>query len=426
VTGGGSVTNASAWVAVYAPNGTPADGALTGTWNITGVAPGDYILRLYHYSTWETTLQATTVWTSTYFYGGSAPPPANQPPGIAWTGAPGSVAHGQAYTISAHGNDADGNLAQVNIWKDGQPFALAGGGNGTDGDSSNPSTDAGPQTITFTAQAVDSTGATSAVIMQTVTVAAPPPAQYTLITTAVTGGSVSPGGTYNAGTVVTVTATPDGTHDFAGWSGDAGGTGNPINLLIDTNKSVQANFSPKVFALTTSATTGGNVTPGGTYPYGSSVTVSATPDATHRFIGWAGDASGSAPSVLVTLTSPLNVQAVFTDKTAQTITFPSPGNQPVGGPASNLGGSASSGLPVTYTILSGPATVTGNQLQVTGPGTVTVQASQPGDATYLPAANVNQTFNTVAAAFLKYRPAGRTLLQDRKSTGSAPFVLEKP
>lgn len=535
---GGSVDGVTSSISRFSPNGTPADGSLAGTWHLTGLAPGTYTLRLWSYETYDTLLSATTVFTDTSFNGGSTPPAPNSPPSISWTSAPATAGHGQTYTITAHAHDDNGNLTQVNVWKNGQPFALAGGGNGTDGDSGNPSTDSGPQTITFTAQAVDSDGATSPLITHVITidppantppsvtllspgtqtitagatltisshatdpdgnitghnldiqrpagdwnfqggfatgepyqggpvgsgadstrsanfiftdvgtyyvrsaandgsgwvqsatvaitVVAPPPVQYSLVTSAGPGGTVSSGGTYNAGTVVTVTATPDGTHDFAGWSGDAGGTSNPVSLLIDSNKTVQANFSPKVFALTTSATTGGSVTPGGSYPYGTSVTVSATPDAAHQFIGWAGDASGTAPSILLTLTSPLNVQAVFTDKTAQTITFPSPGNQPVGGPAFTLGGSASSGLPITYTVLSGPATISGDQLTITGPGSVTVQASQPGDATYLPAANVTQTFNAVAAALLKYRPAGRTLLQNSKSPGTAPFVLEKP
>lgn len=465
-------------------------------------------------------------------------PAANQAPSIVWTATPGNAATAQAYTVSARGHDDDGNLTQVNIWKNGQPFSFAGGGNGTDGDSSNPSTDTGSQTITFTAQAVDAAGATSPVITQvvtinapvntpptvtllspagqtitagttltitghatdpdgnitahnldiqrpagdwnfqggfaagapyqggpvgsgadstrsanftftdvgtyqvrsaandgsgwvqsatsTITVVAPPPVQYSFVTTAGSGGTVSPGGIYNAGTVVTVSATPDSTHDFTGWSGDAAGTSNPVGLTLDRNKSVQANFALKLFGLTTSATTGGTVTPGGSYPYGTSVTISAAPDATHRFIGWAGDASGSVTSILVTLTGPLNVQAVFIIKTAQTITFASPGNQPVGAPAFTLDGSASSGLPVTYVVLSGPATITGNQLQLTGPGSVTVQVSQPGDATYLPAANVIQTFNAVAAAFVKYRPTSRTLFQTNATTGTTPFVLEKP
>jgi len=535
--GPGSVSDISWWVAVYTSGGEVADGDLSAIWHLTGLTPGTYTLRLWRYTSWASQYLATTVWTNTSFVSGSVPPSANQAPTIAWTSSPGSVATGQTYTISAHANDADGNLTQVNVWKNGQPFAFAGGGNGTDGDSGNPTTDSGPQTVTFTAQAVDSGGATSPVITQVVTInpvannpptvtllssggqtvtagttltisaqatdpdgnianhnldiqrpagdwnwqggfatgepfqggpvgsganstrtasftftdagtyyvrsaasdgsgwyysatvaitVVAPPAQYSLGTSAGPGGAISPGGTYNAGTVVYISAIPDGTHDFAGWSGDVGGSANPVGVPMDRNKSVQANFSPKVFALTTSATTGGGVTPGGTYPYGTSITISATPDSTHRFVGWAGDASGTVPSILLTLTSPLNVQAVFTSRTAQAITFPSPGNQPVGAPAFALGGSASSGLPVTYTVLSGSAIVSGNQLTITGPGSVTVQASQPGDATYLSATSVNQTFNAVAAAFLKYRPAGRTLFQASAEAGTAPFVLENP
>jgi hypothetical protein len=98
---------------------------------------------------------------------------ANAAPTIAWTATPGSVASGQSYTVTAHGHDSDGNLTQVNIWKNGVGFAFAGGGNGTDGDSGNPITDMGPLTVTYTADAVDSNGARSGTISQTVTISAP-------------------------------------------------------------------------------------------------------------------------------------------------------------------------------------------------------------------------------------------------------------
>jgi hypothetical protein len=84
------------------------------------------------------------------------------------------VASGQSYTISAHGHDSDGNLTNVNVWRNGVPYAFAGGGNGTDNDSGNPSTDAGPLTIVYTAEAMDAAGLRSATISQTVTVTAPP------------------------------------------------------------------------------------------------------------------------------------------------------------------------------------------------------------------------------------------------------------
>jgi uncharacterized repeat protein (TIGR02543 family) len=209
----------------------------------------------------------------------------NHAPTVSWNARPGTVASGQSYTISAHGHDQDGNLSQVNVWKNGLPFVLGGGGNGTDADSGNPTSDTGPQTITFAAQAVDATGATSGTISQTVAIAAPPPPQYTLSATAGAGGAVSAGGTFVAGTVVALSAFPDPVHDFAGWSGDAAGTANPVSVTVDRNKSVQANFTPKIYVLATSATAGGGVTPGGSYPIGTTVTISATPDATHYFSG---------------------------------------------------------------------------------------------------------------------------------------------
>jgi YDG domain/Bacterial Ig-like domain (group 3) len=74
----------------------------------------------------------------------------------------------------------------------------------------------------------------------------------------------------------------------------------------------------------------------------------------------------------------------------QTITFPSPGDQTYGVGPITLGASASSGLPVSYSIVSGPATVAGSTLTITGAGSVTIQASQSGNATWPPAPPVNQ------------------------------------
>jgi hypothetical protein len=78
----------------------------------------------------------------------------NAAPTITWNLSPASAASGQSYTVRAHGHDADGNLTQVNVWKDGAPFAFVGGGNGTDNDAGNPTSDTGPATITFTAYEV--------------------------------------------------------------------------------------------------------------------------------------------------------------------------------------------------------------------------------------------------------------------------------
>lgn len=74
----------------------------------------------------------------------------------------------------------------------------------------------------------------------------------------------------------------------------------------------------------------------------------------------------------------------------QTITFPAIADQTVGATVT-LAATASSGLAVEYAV-SGPATLSGAVLTCTGEGTVTVTASQPGDAEWKPAPDVVRTF----------------------------------
>ncbi|RDC64874.1 T9SS type A sorting domain-containing protein [Adhaeribacter pallidiroseus] len=67
----------------------------------------------------------------------------------------------------------------------------------------------------------------------------------------------------------------------------------------------------------------------------------------------------------------------------QNITFePILLNKAVGDAPFALVAQASSGLPVNFKILSGPATVSGNMVTLTGVGTVKIQAYQAGNATY--------------------------------------------
>ena len=84
---------------------------------------------------------------------------------------------------------------------------------------------------------------------------------------------------------------------------------------------------------------------------------------------------------------------------AQSITFANPGAR-VFGDTFSLGASASSGLPVNYTIVSGPASTAGGTVTITGVGSVVIQANQGGglnssnSTTYAPATSVQQTFTT--------------------------------
>jgi pectate lyase len=117
---------------------------------------------------------------------------------------------------------------------------------------------ANPQTITMSANRT---------VTATFTPATAGP--FTLITSVSGSGSVSrsPNQTsYAAGTVVTLSATAAAGFSFVNWSGDVGGSANPVAVTMNANKSVVANFSPVTggldfnlygFAATGSGTTGG-------------------------------------------------------------------------------------------------------------------------------------------------------------------------
>lgn len=99
--------------------------------------------------------------------------------------------------------------------------------------------------------------------------------------------------------------------------------------------------------------------------------------------------------------APVSVSFMVTskDKTNQTIAFDSIADQSYGDVYS-LSATASSSLPVSFELISGPATLAGNQLTLLDLGLVTVRASQAGDATHNPAELVTRTFN-VSPAKLK-------------------------
>lgn len=73
---------------------------------------------------------------------------------------------------------------------------------------------------------------------------------------------------------------------------------------------------------------------------------------------------------------------------AQEITFPSPDGRVFSSVKTTLSATSSSGLPVIFTIISGPGTISGNKVTVTGAGTIQIRATQAGDAKYDPAAPV--------------------------------------
>lgn len=80
----------------------------------------------------------------------------------------------------------------------------------------------------------------------------------------------------------------------------------------------------------------------------------------------------------------------------QAITFPLVPNKLTSAAPFTLNAAATSGLPVSYEIVSGPATLSGNTVTLTGqPGKVTIKASQSGDASFKPADDVSVSFQVL-------------------------------
>ncbi|MBK8859275.1 MAG: hypothetical protein IPN11_16905 [Opitutaceae bacterium] len=87
-------------------------------------------------------------------------------------------------------------------------------------------------------------------------------------------------------------------------------------------------------------------------------------------------------------------------KAAQTISFTGLDPRPFTAAPITLDAFSSSGLPLACVVVSGPATIAGNQLTLTGAGVVTVRAMQAGNENYLPAADVERTLTVRTNALL--------------------------
>ena len=71
-----------------------------------------------------------------------------------------------------------------------------------------------------------------------------PDPKSVLTTTTPTHGSITGSGEYDPGATATLTATPNPGYRFAGWTGAASGTTNPLTITMDADKSVGATFEP--------------------------------------------------------------------------------------------------------------------------------------------------------------------------------------
>jgi hypothetical protein len=153
---------------------------------------------------------------------------------------------------------------------------------------------------------------------------------------------------YAEGTVVDISATPDGGWQFSGWTDDAADPGaQTTTVTMDGDKTITANFiestgSVVFHNLVIAADGQGVITPSiGVYSYahGTSVVVTATPDSGWRFEGWTGGVA-----------DPLKETAlVFVDRdmkiTARFVQAMENEGSPAAAPPANVGGSATDKSP---------------------------------------------------------------------------------
>ena len=134
----------------------------------------------------------------------------------------------------------------------------------------------------------------------------------------------------------------------------------------------------------------------GEYFMGVDIPVTAVPDSGYVFTGWSGTALGNAISTTINLSGDVVLTAHFSTGSGpqpQTIDFPAISDKFTTDQPFGITATATSGLPVEFTIQSGPATINGNIITLDGTvGLVFVQATQPGNSLWEAAPPVTRAF----------------------------------
>ena len=104
------------------------------------------------------------------------------------------------------------------------------------------------------------------------------------------GGTVTGGGAFHYGDNCTVSAAPASGYTFQRWTenGQQVSTNASYSFTVTGSRTLVAQFQAQSYTITASAdpTTGGTVSGGGTFNYGQSCTLTATPSSGYDFINW--------------------------------------------------------------------------------------------------------------------------------------------
>lgn len=130
------------------------------------------------------------------------------------------------------------------------------------------------------------------------------------------GGTIEGAGTYDGGTVITLTAIPSEGYDFCYWEENSQQVSTEVNytFLVETDRNLVARFSmPLTVSITTNLPEGGTTTGGGVYYYGNTCTLMAIPNEGFLFLNWSknGEVVGFYDTYSFTVTEDVEIVAVF-------------------------------------------------------------------------------------------------------------------
>lgn len=275
----------------------------------------------------------TTIGGGSYNYGDDVTVTANPASGyqfVNWTQGGTTVSANSSYSFTVTGNrtlTANFSLNSYTISTSSSPSqggTTNGGGSFSYGDGATVTAVAGPG-YTFTNWTQGGTVVSSnASYSFTVTSSRTLVANFSQITYTVAlssspaaGGTTSGGGTYGSGTTATVTAAPATGYRFVNWTqgGTAVSTNQNYSFTVSGNIILVANFAVADYTITTSVSPAGSgtVSGGGSFNYGASVTVRATPVSGYQFTNWTegGSAVSTNANYTFTVTGNRNLLANF-------------------------------------------------------------------------------------------------------------------
>ena len=131
---------------------------------------------------------------------------------------------------------------------------------------------------------------------------APTPPEYTITVESDNPdwGTVSGGGTYYYGDTIQIEAFPNIGHEFLCWND--GSVNNPRDIVVTQDSTFVAHFGRLQYTITVESDhpEWGSVSGGGTYYYGDTIEIAATPNLGHIFMGWNDGNNDNPREIIVT------------------------------------------------------------------------------------------------------------------------------